>query len=76
MIGIGMYLRAAALLGVVALLGLAYYTVKDMGRQQERAASAEAVRKRLNDATLADTDATRCLADARCRLSDDGFKRK
>lgn len=72
---IGIYIRIAAALAVAVFLGVAYHTVKDMGRRQERVERAEAVRKRLSDATIADSAATRCLADARCRLSDDGFRR-
>lgn len=72
---IGTYLRAAAVIALVAALGFGYAVVKDMGRQEERLERAAAVRKRLNDATLADSAATRCLADAKCRLSNDGFRR-
>lgn len=72
---IAAYLKLGAIVVVAILLGVAYHTVKDMGRQQERTERAAAVRKRLNDATLADSAATRCLADASCRLSDDGFRR-
>jgi hypothetical protein len=72
---IGVYIRIAVAVAVAIVLGVAYHTVKDMGRQQERVERAEAVRKRLNDASLADSAATRCLADAQCRLSDDGFRR-
>jgi len=70
-----MWARAVGVVAVAAALFVAYHSVKDMGRQQERVERAEAVRKRLNDATLADTAATRCLADPACRLSNDGFRR-
>ncbi len=69
------YLKLGAIVVVALLLGVAYHAVKDMGRQEERVERAAAVRKRLNDATLADSAATRCLADAQCRLRDDGFRR-
>lgn len=69
------YLKLGAAIAVAALLGVAYHSVKDMGRQQERVERAAEVRKRLNDATLADSAATRCLADPACRLSNDGFRR-
>ena len=69
------YIRLAAAIAIVVMLGFAYHTVKDMGRQQERVERAAEVQKRLNDATLADTAATRCLADPACRLSNDGFRR-
>lgn len=72
---IGLYVRIGAIVVVAILLGVAYHTVKDMGRQQERVERAAEVRKRLNDATLADSAATRCLADPACRLSNDGFRR-
>jgi len=71
---IGIYIRIAAAVAVALVLGVAYHTVKDMGRQQERVERAAEVRKRLNDATLADSAATRCLADASCRLSNDGYR--
>ncbi len=65
-------------MGVAACLVIAtaYVTIKASGRAEERAAQAEVVRRKLNDASIADTDVTRCLADPTCRLSDDGFKRK
>ena len=65
-------------MGVAACLVLAtvYVSVKQAGRAEERAEQAETVRRKLNDATIADTAVTRCLADPACRLSDDGFKRK
>lgn len=65
-------------LGVAACLaiGVAFVAVKKAGRDAERAEQAETVRRKLNDATIADTAVTRCLADPACRLSDDGFKRK
>lgn len=65
-------------LGVAACLaiGVSFVVVKKAGRDAERAEQAETVRRKLNDATIADTDVTRCLADPTCRLSDDGFKRK
>lgn len=69
------YLRLAGVIAVVILLGVAYHAVKDMGRQEERLERAAAVRKKLGDATLADSAATRCLADPACRLSNDGFRR-
>lgn len=72
---IATYLKLGAIVVIAVLLGVAYHTVKDMGRQEERVERAAEVRKRLNDATLADTAATRCLADASCRLSNDGFRR-
>lgn len=72
---IATYLKLGAIVVIAVLLGVAYHAVKDMGRQEERVERAAEVRKRLNDATLADTAATRCLADASCRLSNDGFRR-
>lgn len=72
---IGIYIRIAAAVAVAIVLGVAYHTVKDMGRQQERTERAAEVRKRLNDATLADSAVTRCLADASCRLQNDGYRR-
>lgn len=71
----GVYLRLAGIGALVLVLGYGYAVVKDMGRQEERVERAAAVRKRLNDASLADSAATRCLADAKCRLSNDGFRR-
>lgn len=72
---IGIYIRiAAALAGAMALV-FVFHAIKDMGRQEERLERAAEVRRKLNDATLADTAVTRCLADAACRLRDDGFRR-
>lgn len=72
---IGVYARIAAV--VVGGLALAYlfHAVKDMGRQEERLERAAEVRRKLNDATLADSAVARCLADAKCRLSNDGYRR-
>lgn len=64
-------ISAAVSLG---LLTWGYRAIKDAGRQEERLERAAEVRKRLNDATLADSAATRCLADAACRLSNDGYR--
>lgn len=72
---IGIYIRIAAAVAGVLALGFAFYAVNDMGRQEERLERAAEVRRKLNDATLADTAVTRCLADAACRLRDDGFRR-
>lgn len=72
---IGVYIRMAAVVAVVLALALVYQAVKNMGRQEERLERAAEVRRKLNDATLADTAVTRCLADAACRLSNDGYRR-
>lgn len=72
---IGIYLRIAAVVGGCLALSYAFYAVKNMGRQEERLERAAEVRRKLNDATLADTAVTRCLADAACRLRNDGFRR-
>lgn len=69
------YLKLAGVIAVAVGLSVAYHIVKDMGRQEERVERAAEIRKRLNDATLADSAATRCLADPSCRLSNDGFRR-
>lgn len=78
--GYGTMIRLYAFiaLGIIVclMLGTAYVSIKHAGRAEERAEQAETVRRKLNDATIADTAVTRCLADPACRLSDDGFKRK
>jgi hypothetical protein len=68
-------LFAASAITVLSLLTWAFIAIKDAGRQEERVERAAEVRKRLNDATLADTATARCLADPTCRLSDDGYRR-
>lgn len=68
-------LRLALAIAALGLLTWGFHAIKDAGRQEERNERAAEVRKRLNDATLADSLATRCLADAKCRLSNDGFRR-
>ncbi len=72
---IGIYIRIAAAVAALLVLGFVYHAIKDMGRQEERIERAAEVRRKLNDASIADSAATRCLADASCRLRDDGFKR-
>ncbi len=57
------------------LLVTAYHTIKQMGRVEERIEQAETVRRKLNNATIADDVNSRCLADPSCRLSNDGFRR-
>lgn len=72
---IGIYIRiAGAVAGVLAVV-FVFQAIKDMGRQEERLERAAEVRRKLNDATLADTAVTRCLADAACRLRSDGYRR-
>jgi hypothetical protein len=68
-------LRAGAALGAAAIVIWVLAAVKDLGRQEERAERAAVVQRKLNNATLADDATTRCLADPRCRLSDDGYRR-
>ena len=72
---IGIYIRIAAIVAGIMALALVYHTVKNMGRHEERLERAAEARRKLNDATLADTAVTRCLADPACRLRDDGFRR-
>lgn len=62
---------AAGLAAAVWIFG----AVKDLGRQEERAERAAVVQRKLENATIADDAATRCLADPGCRLSDDGYRR-
>jgi predicted metal-dependent HD superfamily phosphohydrolase len=68
-------LYLAAVLASVALVVWIFVAVKDLGRQEERAERAAVVQRKLNNATIADDANTRCLADPRCRLSDDGYRR-
>lgn len=70
-----MTLRIGLFLFGLVLVGLAFHTVKDLGKQEERAERAREVKRRLDNATIADDAATRCLADPRCRLQSDGFRR-
>lgn len=64
---------AVAMLAAISYIG---HSIYQAGKDSARAEQAETVKRKLNDATIADTDVTRCLADPACRLSDDGFKRK
>ncbi len=71
----GLYLRLAAVVAGIAALAFVYHAVKDMGRQEERLERAAAIQRKLDNATIADDANTRCLADVRCRLRSDGFRR-
>lgn len=68
---LGLGTAAAAVAGAIWI----FAAVKDLGRQEERADRAAVVQRKLENATIADDASTRCLADPRCRLSDDGFRR-
>jgi alpha-D-ribose 1-methylphosphonate 5-triphosphate synthase subunit PhnG len=72
-LGIALRLGGAAV-ALVAVVWI-FAAVKDLGRQEERAERAAVVQRKLQNATIADDDNTRCLADPRCRLSDDGYRR-
>lgn len=71
----GIYLRLGAAVAAIAMLAFVYHAVKDMGRQEERLERAAAIQRKLDNATIADDANTRCLADPKCRLSNDGFRR-
>ncbi|CAN7663938.1 hypothetical protein LJR009_006067 [Bosea sp. LjRoot9] len=64
-------------LGVLVALALsgAWHQAKQSGRDAERAEQADTIRRKLDDATMADDAHTRCLADPACRLSNDGYRR-
>lgn len=70
-----MTLKIAIFVAGLILVGLVFHTVKDLGKQEERLERAREVKRRLDNATIADDAATRCLADPRCRLQSDGFRR-
>ena len=63
---------------ILAAFLLACGTIYEFGRSHgvaaERARIAQEVRKKLNAAQTADDATTRCLADAQCRLSNDGYR--
>lgn len=71
----GLYLRIGAAVAAFAALTFIYHAIKDTGRQEERLERAAAIQRKLDNATIADDANSRCLADAQCRLSDDGYRR-
>jgi len=68
------------LIGGAVAFGIFYHLharseAYEQGRAAERAAIAEATKRKLNDATIADDAHNRCVADPKCRVSNDGYRR-
>lgn len=68
---IGIAIVCAASIAFAATYSAGYKA----GANNVRVEIAKEVRGKLNAAQTADDATTRCLADAQCRLSNDGYRR-